>query len=144
MKRLILLVCGCLLLAGCAHESGEYAGGGALGAGVYPYGGLDECTGYVYGYDPYDPYLYSSGYGGPCRAYDYRYYGYPYSYTQANQRQEITRVPRSNHTRVVGPRSAGGSPPQSSSSSNLSSSVRASVVPSSSPPPATHTVSARR
>ncbi len=143
MKRLVLLLCGCLLLAGCAHEKDMYDGG-ALGAVAYPYGGLSECTGYAYAYDPYDPYLYSSGFGGPCRAYDYRYYSYPYSYSQANQRQQITKVTRSNHTRVVGPRSAGSSPSPSSSSSSISSSIRATVVQSSSSPPATHTVPARR
>jgi hypothetical protein len=146
MKRLGLFLSGCLLLAGCAHENADYAGG-PVTTGAYPYAGLTDCSGFVYGYDPYDPYLYSSGFGGLCGGYGYRYYGYPYSsnyYGQARQRQRVTTVKRSSHPRAVAPRSSPGSAAESSFSSSASSSARAPIAPASSSPPATHAVSARR
>src|SRR5512146_236476 len=126
MKRIAPLLAVTFLLTGCAHETGAFGGGGYAEMGAYPYAGLTECLGSVYGYDPYNPYLYDANESlGPCGGYGYRYYGYPYTYNhapQAQQRQRIAALKRSNHPRVVAPRAADGSPSPSWSASGTSSS----------------------
>ena len=137
-------------LAGCAHQAGSAAESAGFGA---PYGGLSECSGYVYGYDPYNPSItypvYDYDSGGPCN-YSTRYYNYPYTYSSppsVEQRQRVAAVHRSGSPRVVGPRGEPSMPswpyPTSSGPSADSSASRASVAPATSSHPAPQTVAPR-
>ena len=128
-----------ILLAGCAHTGDTVADSAGYGA---PYGGLSDCAGYVYGYDPYNPaILYPAqdyGFDGPC-SYPTRYYNYPYTYNSApsiQERQRVAAIHRSGSPRVVGPRPEPSMPswpyPTSSASSMDATASRAPVTTSTS------------